>query len=105
MRAKAARKADRGPARGAAGAASGNELERGRALYRQRAWVESYRALSRADQASRLEAGDLFLLAMAAALLGRTDALLSALERAHHAYLESGDLQRAARMAFWLVIR
>jgi ATP/maltotriose-dependent transcriptional regulator MalT len=104
MKAKAARRADRGPARGPPGNSPG-ELERGRELYRQRAWVEAREALSRADQSSPLEADDLFLLAMSAGLLGRTEELLSALERAHRAYLKSGNLQRAARMAFWLVSR
>jgi DNA-binding CsgD family transcriptional regulator len=81
------------------------ELERGRELYRQQAWAEAHASLSRADQASSLGGDDLFLLATSAGLLGRTADLLKTLERAHQECVRSGDLQRAARMAFWLVSR
>ena len=35
-------------------------------------------------------------------MLGRDDEYLSALERAHHAYLDAGDAPRAVRCAFWI---
>ena len=62
-------------------------------------------ALSLADQATPLETEDLELLAMSAYLIGRDDDYLSALERAHHAYLDAGEGVRAARCAFWLGLR
>jgi DNA-binding NarL/FixJ family response regulator len=104
MSGKQARKPDHGPARGTAGNGS-RELERGREMYRRHAWQDAYRSLSRADESSTLGADDLFLLATSAGLLGKTDELLRNLERAHRACLKAGDLQRAARMAFWLVSR
>jgi tetratricopeptide (TPR) repeat protein len=64
-----------------------------------------YEALSTADRASPLGAHDLFLLAMSAAFLGKGEEVLTALERAHQAHLETGELQAAARAAFWLASR
>jgi DNA-binding CsgD family transcriptional regulator len=80
------------------------ELGRGRESYARRAWMDAYRSLSRADQASPLGAEDLELLATSAFMLGRDDDCLSSLERAHHAYLDAGEAMRAVRCAFWLVI-
>ena len=80
-----------------------DELERGRESYARRAWLDAYTSLSRADQASPLGAEDLELLATASYMLGRDDEYLSALERAHHAYLySSGEAIRAVRCAFWV---
>jgi DNA-binding CsgD family transcriptional regulator len=81
-----------------------DELGRGRESYARRAWMDAYRSLSRADQASPLGAEDLELLATSAFMLGRDDDCLSSLERAHHAYLDAGEAMRAVRCAFWLVI-
>ena len=81
------------------------ELARGRAAFRERAWADANTALSRADQVEPLGAGDLELMAMSAALAGREDVFLKALERAHHAHLEAGEVRRAALMAFWLGLR
>ena len=80
-----------------------DELERGRESYARRAKLDAYTSLSRADQASPLGAEDLELLATASYMLGRDDEYLSALERAHHAYLySSGEAIRAVRCAFWV---
>ena len=79
-----------------------DELDQGREAYSKRAWLDAYRALSLADQASPLGAGDLELLAASASLVGRMDEFPSLLERAHHAHLEAGDLLRAAYAAFFL---
>jgi DNA-binding CsgD family transcriptional regulator len=92
------------PQEGVASAAPG-ALERGRALYERRAWADAYEALSTADQARALGGHDLVLLAMSAGLLGKGDEVLSALERAHQAYVETGELQAAVRAAFWLASR
>src|SRR5215471_19427839 len=82
-----------------------NDLERGRALYEKRAWRDAHFHLSRADGLASLGGDDLFRLAICHGLFGNDEGMLSALERAHSAYRESGDLQRAARMAFWLGFR
>ena len=81
-----------------------NELERGRELYGRRAWIDAHALLSRADREAPLAAEDLELLATSAYMLGRDDAVLSSLERAHHAHLEEGSALRAARCAWWLGI-
>jgi DNA-binding NarL/FixJ family response regulator len=79
-----------------------NELTRGRDALERRAWREAYEALSRADEADVLGADELELLATAAYMLGRDEEYLAALQRAHHAHLEAGDIRRAFRCAFWV---
>jgi DNA-binding NarL/FixJ family response regulator len=81
------------------------ELERGRESYRRRAWADAYRWLALADRRTPLGPEDLELLARVAYLRALDDACLQALERAHRAYLESGDPVGAARSAFWLGFR
>lgn len=61
---------------------SSDELERGRASYARRAWMDAYKSLSHADQVAPLGVEDLELLATSAFLVGRDDDLVSALERA-----------------------
>jgi DNA-binding CsgD family transcriptional regulator len=78
------------------------QLERARGSYAARAWLDAYEAFLRADEVSPLGAEDLELLATAAYMLGRDDEYLSALERAHHAYVEGGDSRRAVRCACWI---
>ncbi|MGH2963236.1 MAG: helix-turn-helix transcriptional regulator, partial [Solirubrobacterales bacterium] len=79
-----------------------DELERGRESYASRAWSDANERLSRADQATPLGAGDLELLANSAYMVGRDEDYLRALERAHHAHVEAGELPGAARCAFWI---
>ena len=81
---------------------SEDDLERGHGAYERRAWKDAYESLSRADGTAPLEADDLWQLATAAYMLGLDDEYLSLLERAHHAYLETGRAPRAVRCAFWL---
>ena len=78
------------------------ELELGRAHYVDRAWKDAYESLSRADEADRLGADDLVLLATSAFMLGRDDEHLGVLERAHQTYLDAGDVPHAFRCAFWI---
>jgi DNA-binding CsgD family transcriptional regulator len=78
------------------------DLEHGRAAYAKRAWLDAYTALSRADRAEALGPTDLELLANAASMVGRMDDYRLTLERAHHAYLDGGELLRAARTAGWI---
>jgi tetratricopeptide (TPR) repeat protein len=77
-------------------------LTSGREACARRAWTDAYELLSRADETAGLGAEDLELLAMAAFMLGRLDDFLSIIERAHHAYVESGEALRAARCGFYL---
>jgi DNA-binding CsgD family transcriptional regulator len=81
------------------------EVERGRDAYTRRAWTEAYDALAAADEAQALAPEDLERLAWSAALTGRDDELLRALERLHGIELEAGRCLRAARFAFWLSFR
>ncbi|HKE17103.1 MAG TPA: hypothetical protein VKB80_19650 [Kofleriaceae bacterium] len=82
-----------------------DDLERGRASHRRRAWADAHRWLARADRTAPLGAGDLELLAAASYLLGRDDDYMDALDRAHRAHLDDGDHLRAAACAFWLGFR
>ncbi len=77
----------------------------GRAAYAGRAWAESFRLLSQADEASPLAVEDLERLTWAAALIGRDDVMLRLLERLHRTHLDAGNCQPAARAAFWLGMR
>lgn len=90
----AAFRADNGPVEAEA------SLERGRAAYTANRWLEAYESLQRANEA--LGAGDLELLARAAYMVGDDDGYAGGLERGRRAHLESGDVPRAVRCAFWL---
>ena len=76
-----------------------DELERGRRAYAERAWVDAYEALSRADAASPLDAADIELLATSAALVGDRPAHQSQLERLHKVRLDAGEIEEAAKAA------
>jgi DNA-binding CsgD family transcriptional regulator len=80
------------------------ELDRGREAYARGAWLEAHERLSRADQAAQLEAEDLLLLSVADLMLGRDDESCSALERAHHLFLDASDTLRAVRCVCWLCL-
>lgn len=79
-----------------------DELQRGRDAYSRRAWKDAYESLTRADEASPLAVEDLELLVTAAGMLGRTDEVVTLLERVHHAHLDARDSLRAAHAAVWL---
>lgn len=81
--------------------AAENGLKKGRRSYEGGAWKAAFEQLSAADRADPLGPGDLELLATAAYMLGREQDHADALERAHEAYLEAGDHQRAANCAIW----
>jgi DNA-binding NarL/FixJ family response regulator len=78
------------------------DLERGRSWYAQRAWRSAFEALARADEHACLERDDLERLAWSAALIGRDDEFLVALERLHRACVAARESARAARAAFWI---
>jgi DNA-binding CsgD family transcriptional regulator len=88
--------------RGKEAAGASSLVERGREAYARQDHFGAFDAFSAADRAAPLSPEDLELLGKSAGLTGRDDDLLSALERAHHAYLEAGDQASAARAAFWL---
>ena len=81
---------------------SASALERGRDAYAECAWVDAHALLRRADASEPLAPSDLGLLATAAFMLGRDDEWVAAHERAHHLHLEAGDVELAARAAFWI---
>jgi DNA-binding CsgD family transcriptional regulator len=76
-------------------------LDHGRASFDRRAWGEAFEAFVRAEGETRLERDDLERLAWSAALRGKDEVFLGALERLHKA-CEVDDPRRAARAAFWL---
>lgn len=75
---------------------------RGRESYERRAWRDAYDALSAADEHTPIEAVDLDRRATAAYLIGRDDAAVADLERAHRGFLDQGEVARAVRCAFWV---
>jgi len=77
-------------------------LERGRDAYASRAWVDAHALLQEADESEPLAPPDLDLLATAAYMLGRDEEWVGAHERAHHLHLEAGEIEWAARAAFWI---
>jgi DNA-binding CsgD family transcriptional regulator len=64
--------------------------------------MDAYTSLSEADRAAPLGAEDLELLATSASMIGHDDECLRFGERAHHAYLDTGEAMRAVRCAFWV---
>jgi DNA-binding CsgD family transcriptional regulator len=77
-------------------------VERGRTSYAKSAWLEAYELLSQADEGDLLDPDDLELLAQSAYMLGRDDDYVRALERAHHGFLDAGDVPSAARCTWWI---
>jgi hypothetical protein len=77
-------------------------IDRGRESFRRRAWGDAFAQLSVAGGDSHLELEDLERLAAAAYLVGRVDDSVDAWARAHHEYMQAGEVARAARCAFWL---
>jgi len=67
----------------------------------RRDWLAAYQGLSAAGDAS-LRAADFVDLATAAYLLCRREDCVTAMQRAHQAYLASGDCEAGVRTAFWL---
>lgn len=79
-----------------------DHVARGRADYRQRAWLDAFTSLSEADRTDPLSPADLELLGASACLIGRDDDAVRVLERAHADYLETDDALPAVRCAFWI---
>jgi len=77
-------------------------LEQGRASFAQHQWTDAHARLSAADQDTPLEPEDLERLATASSLIGRDSDTAELWTRAHREYLTRGNVERAARCAFWL---
>ena len=77
-------------------------LDQGRESFQKQAWSAAFERLTAVDRESPLEPEDLGLLAQAALLIGREREGIDLLNRVHQAYLDRGDVQFAARYAFWL---
>jgi DNA-binding CsgD family transcriptional regulator len=78
------------------------ELESGRQAYHDQAWRKAFESLGSADRTESLGAEDLEKLARSAYMLGADEEYVSALERAHQAWLDRGEVPRAARCGFWI---
>jgi DNA-binding CsgD family transcriptional regulator len=78
--------------------------DRGRAAYGRRSWELAYTEFAAADAAGEQGGADLERLALAAYLTGRDTECERAWARAHHAHLDAGDAEAAARCAFWLAL-
>ncbi len=77
-------------------------LERARAAYAERSWLDAYEAFARAAETELLPPEDLELRATTARMLARDDEAVEILEQAHHAYVERGETPRAAFCAGWI---
>ena len=77
-------------------------LDEGRRSYADSRWLDAHSLLSEADREEPLSADDLELLATSAALVGRDDECVRALERAHLAHLQAREPARAAHGAIWI---
>ncbi len=76
-------------------------VERGRASYARRAWADAHATLAAAHRNAPLAVSDLERLAWSAALIGRDDDMLAALEAVYRACETAGDTLRGAHAAFW----
>ncbi len=77
-------------------------LEEGRSAFERDDWRRACALLTSADQDGGLAPDDLERLATAAYLIGRDPDRHEILERAHHGFVQRGDVPAAARCAFWL---
>jgi DNA-binding NarL/FixJ family response regulator len=77
-------------------------VARGRKAFAGRVWADAFESLSQADRTASLSTEDLELLATSAYMLGRDTDHIRALERAHHAYLDAGQIPRAVYCAYWI---
>ncbi len=77
-------------------------LDRGRESFAGQAWADAYAQLLAADRQAPLQPEDLERLATAAYLVGKDADCADIWARAHHGFQGRGEVERAARCAFWL---
>jgi DNA-binding CsgD family transcriptional regulator len=77
-------------------------LLQGREAFARQKWREAYAQLSEADRESPLEPEDLERFATAAYLVGEDAHAAPIWTQAHHQLIDRGDVERAARVGFWL---
>jgi DNA-binding CsgD family transcriptional regulator len=77
-------------------------VDQGRESFGRQAWADAFAQLSVADRKTPLAPEDLERLATAAYLVGRDADSTDIWTRAHHQFVRRGDVERAARCAFWL---
>jgi DNA-binding CsgD family transcriptional regulator len=77
-------------------------LDRGREAFARQAWAAAWDELSAADREVPLGPEDLQRLAVTAYLVGRDDDSALLWERLHRELLRDGQVELAARSAFWL---
>lgn len=75
-----------------------------RAAYARHDWAEAFAQYTAAQEHTALAGDDLECLATSAYLIGRDAVSLDAWTSAHHEYVETGSVPRAARCAFWMVL-
>jgi ATP/maltotriose-dependent transcriptional regulator MalT len=75
------------------------DLTRGRRAYDQHNWSETYAHLQGAE-----EGEDLLRLAIASQLTGREEESVATLQRAHAAFLKSGEIELAVRCGIYVVM-
>ena len=80
------------------------DLDSGRDAFRRGAWGEAHSRLTAADRDIPLGPADLERLAVAAHLVGREGESATCWARAHRGLLSAGEVERAARCAFWLAV-
>ncbi len=78
------------------------EVIRARVAFDGGNWSESYAILSELSRTGELSPEGLEMLSTTSFMLGRVDDMVSALEMAHHGYLENGEILPAVRTAIWL---
>ena len=78
------------------------EIEAGQEAFRRQNWKTAYECLSLADRKTGLDAIGLETLANAASLLAKDDEAQDAWVRAHGAFIDGGEVGRAARVGFML---
>ncbi len=77
-------------------------LARGREAFAGRRWTDARAELAQADREEPLGPEDLDRFATAAYLVGQVAESAEAWARAHHELLRRGEVERAARSAFWI---
>ncbi len=80
----------------------GELLATGREAFAREQWADAFARLTEADGVTPLGLDDLELAALAAYLVGRDEASVELQTRAYAEALRVGDVDRAARRAFWI---